>query len=131
MVVLLRPGGTAIAHLKPGQRKGDMASGLLGNGNGASAIDARAFFDSDIPQLAGTLIDMGVLVSFGTTRDRGAISISVTHNGDWDREYFRHADEAADWLRRAVDILRGRIGIELMAAPEPAQTATRGRSRLR
>jgi hypothetical protein len=107
-----------------------MPSGLLGNGTKPSVIDARAMLDSDIPRQVAELVSMGVLVSIGTTRDRGALSITVTHDGDWDREYFRDSAEAVDWLRLAATTLRSR-GI---GDPEPdlpaTQKPTRRRQRL-
>lgn len=97
-----------------------MASGLLGEGPSASVADVRAFMDSDVPKYISELVNLGVLVSVGSTRDRGAISLTVTLNGDWDREYFRDSFDAIEWLQRAVKTLRAR-GLE-PAVPEAAPT---------
>ena len=72
--------------------------GLFSDSRNGSVVDAPAFFDSAVPEQAGRLVAMGLLVAFGSTRDRGAISIQVTCDGEWDRQYFRRPDEAADWL---------------------------------
>jgi hypothetical protein len=74
--------------------------GLLGDGHNGSVVDPAAMLDSGIPKLTARLLEMGLLVAFGTTRDRGALSISVTHNGEYDREYFRRSDDAVEWLER-------------------------------
>lgn len=107
-----------------------MPSGLLGNGTANGVIDVKSFMDSDVPGLIAAIVGMGVLVSVGTTRDRGAISLTVTYDGQWDREYFRRSDEACDWLSGAAKTLRA---MGLSSAPEdppPVQTPTRRRSKL-
>src|ERR1700751_1053484 len=102
--------------------------GLLGNHAGNSVVDAKAFFDSAIPERISQLVAMGLLVAIGSTRDRGAISIQLTHDGDWEREYFRRADEATEWLDGAIRTLKGR-GIGSTAGQETVtQKPRRGRS---
>lgn len=104
--------------------------GFLGNGNHGSVVDAAAFFDSGIPERAGRLLAMGLLVAFGTTRDRGAISVQITHNGEWDREYFRAADDAVEWMTLVIEAAEaqglGANGQQAVAT----QTPRRGRSKL-
>jgi hypothetical protein len=104
--------------------------GLLGsNGNGAT-VDAVAFLDSGLPKRLGELVSMGLLCAIGTTRDRGAISIQITHDGEWDREYFRRVDEAEEWLDGAITILRSRgLGRTAQEPPAP-QSPRRGRQKL-
>lgn len=102
-----------------------MPSGLLGNGTKPSVVDVAAMLDSRITDHVAELVQMGVLVSIGTTRDRGALSLTVTLDGDWDREYFRSGDEACDWLRVAVTTLRSRglgaIPTELPSVQQPVR----------
>jgi hypothetical protein len=57
--------------------------------------------DSDLPQRMADIIDLGCLVSIGTTRDGGALAITILHDGEWRREYFRTAEEAVSWLQEA------------------------------
>jgi hypothetical protein len=107
-----------------------MAGGLFNNGSGPSVIDVPALFDSDIPGEIARLVSMGVLVAIGTTRDRGALSFTITHDGAWDREYVRTSEEARDYLGRAAAALRAMgVGTEI---PEPPgrPLATRRRQKL-
>lgn len=92
--------------------------GIFENGSRAAVVDAAAFFDSDVPQRLGRLVGLGVLVAIGTTRDRGALSIQITQDGDWTREYFRRSDEAVEWLDYWADV------IEKNFSSEPVEAAT-------
>lgn len=96
------------------------------NGSDAStAVDVLALFDSGLPNEIARLVGMGVLVSIGTTRDRGALSITVTRDGRYRREYFRDASEAADFVRMAASAIRG----PGLGEPEQDPTSTRKPSR--
>jgi hypothetical protein len=99
---------------------------FFSDGGAAAPADVPAFFDSDVPQLVGELVSLGVLVSIGTTRDRGAVSITVTNDGHWRREYFRASSDATDWLRLAVAAVSGR-GLGRTGTDRPVtQKPTRG-----
>jgi hypothetical protein len=89
-------------------RRKVIMSGLLGNGANGSRIEVSALLDSPLAQRIGTVVDLGCLVSVGTTRDRGALSITITYEGEWDREYFRSVDDAIAWLESAHAILSAR-----------------------
>jgi hypothetical protein len=107
-----------------------MNGGLFNNGAGTSTVDCHAILDSHLPDRLATLIQMGVLVAIGTTRDRGALSITITHDGDYDRTYVRSSDEATDYLERAIDSLRA-MGLGQPATdPTTVQKPTRRRQRL-
>ena len=104
--------------------------GLLSGSSNGSVVDAVAFFDSDVPKLLGELVSMGLLCAVGSTRDRGAVSIQITNNGEFDREYFRRSDEASDWLRHAVTVYRAAgFGAETQQAAA-VQTPRRTRQKL-
>lgn len=49
-----------------------------------------------------TLLELGCLVSFSKSRDGGALSCTVTHDGQWRREWFRNAEDLAVWLGHGV-----------------------------
>lgn len=107
-----------------------MGNGLLGGASNGRNIDVRAFLDSDVTERIGAILDMGVLVSLGTTRDGGAVSLTLTHDGDWDREYFRSSTDATEWLERATGILRERGLTPRSGHQTPVKSPTRTRSRL-
>lgn len=105
--------------------------GIFGNGNHGCVVDAAAFFDSELPSRIGNLVSMGLLIAIGSTRDRGAISIQATHDGEWTREYFRRPDEAVDWLDGIIKLLNDQgIGVNgnPPAVPQtPRRAASKGR----
>jgi hypothetical protein len=107
-----------------------VASGLLGESTNGSVIDVEAFFDSDVGRSLARIVNLGCLVSIGSTRDGGAIAINITHDGDWDKEYFRAAADATDWLDRAYAVLTQRGLTPRNGDRPPAEKARRSRSRL-
>lgn len=106
-------------------------SDFFDNGAGASPVDVPAFFDSGVLDAIIGLVSMGVLVSIGSSRDRGAISLGVTRDGKSRREYFRHSDEAADFLRLADAAVRGtgfgQTGGDLPPTQRPTRAARKAR----
>lgn len=80
----------------------------------ASAVDVLALLDSDAGPAIGELVQLGALVSIGTTRDGGALAITVTVDGRWRREYFREAEELVMWLSEAVPAVR--VATEALSA---------------
>jgi hypothetical protein len=107
-----------------------MTGGLFNGSTKGATVDTKSFLDSHIPERIAELLDMGVLVSLGTTRDRGAISITVTRDGEFDREYFRDSVEASEYLQRAADAIRAMIGAPELHDPTTVHKTTRRRSRL-
>jgi len=103
--------------------------GLLSGSNNGSIVDTEAFMDSDLPQRVGRLLAMGLLVTIGTTRDRGAVMLQVTHDGERDREYFRDSGEAVLWLERIDDAAVASGLGESRRDPAPRQTPTRRRQK--
>lgn len=91
-------------------------------GNG-SAADVSALMDSDAPDLFWRIVSAGALVSIGRTSDGGAVSVTVTLDGRWRREYFRESELLVDWLKQAV------VAVELEAERLAASPAPRSRSR--
>lgn len=82
-----------------------MSDGFWDGATAANDVDIPAFFDSSVVDGIIGLLQMGVLVSIGTTRDGGAIGLAVFDNGRRRREYFRESGDAADFLRGAVAAL--------------------------
>ena len=93
-----------------------------GGGNGHVA-DVAALMDSDAPSLLWRCVAAGALVSVGLTSDGGAMSVTITVDGRWRREYFRDAEELTAWMAEAVP------AVETATSDRPASTVPRQRSR--
>lgn len=61
------------------------------------------------------LVNLGCLVSTGTTRDGGAVSVTVTYDGDWNRDYVRDEVGMLDFLDQCADDVKAAI-----ASPAPS-----------
>lgn len=90
---------------------------------GGSEVDVEALMDSGVPSLLWRIVSAGALVSVGRTSDGGALSITVTLDGRWKRQYFRDSDDATDWLARAA------AGVEDEAERLAASSGPRKRTR--
>src|SRR5688572_20498934 len=87
-----------------------------------AAVDVEAMFDGPAADALWQCVTAGALVSVGTSRDGGALSVGVTCGGKLKREWFRDADELKDWLTRAAEAV-----VALDARGGPGQRPTRGR----
>lgn len=105
-----------------------MSDWFDGAGSG-KPVDVPAFFDSGVPMLVGEIVDLGAMVSVGTTSDGGALGITVTLDGRWRREYFRESEEATEWLLQARDAVRTGAAGAPGGGPQPASPGRRPRSR--
>lgn len=56
------------------------------------------------------LVDFGALVSVSRSRDGGAVAVTVTWDGEWEREWFRSPEEAQlaldEWSGMIEDLSR-------------------------
>jgi hypothetical protein len=99
-------------------------SDWFADGSHSAVCDVHGIMDSVVPSLLWGLVAAGNLVSIGTTRDRGALSVTITNDGRWRREYFRDSEDLAEWLREAT--------IALVAQQAPNSATDPGRqARLR
>lgn len=90
-----------------------------GSGNGG-AVDVAELWDGMGSQGLRELVEAGALVSVGTTRDGGALALTVTVDGTWRRDYFRKQDEMLLWIAEAlpaVEALRGTSRPAAASAP--------------
>lgn len=91
-----------------------------------TTLDLAAFLDSGFIERVGRILELGVLVSLGLTRDGGALGVAVFDNGRRRREYFRTSVEATDWLDTAHHALSGNgLGAPDSTRPAPRKP-TRG-----
>lgn len=54
------------------------------------------------------LLALGALVSFSKSRDGGAVAVTVTHDGEWRREWFRSSEELERWIANGVEAVTRR-----------------------
>jgi hypothetical protein len=89
-----------------------------GNGKG-EPVDVHRLLDSDVVHWLGVLVAAGAMVSFSTTRDRGALRVTVWWNDKSKPEYFRESEEAEEWLGRAAAAV---LGHEVGPLPPPTRS---------
>jgi len=80
----------------------------FGRGN-TEFVDVDALLDATTTELVRELVRLGALVSFGTSRDGGALSVHVRSGEIRDRDWFRSDEELHDWLDSAVELIRGAV----------------------
>lgn len=104
-----------------------MSNFFDGGANGAR-VDVAALLDSRASDLLGVAVQGGALVSLGLTRDGGALGVTVTVDGRWNREYHRDADSLVDWLTAGMDDILAACGAATASAePRKRQRSVRGR----
>lgn len=90
-------------------------------------VDVAALMDSKAANLMGELCDLGCLLSLGTTRDGGALGVTITMDGRWRREYVRTVDELLAFLNEGLDGVRALTGGKRPPTPPPIKrTGRRG-----
>jgi hypothetical protein len=87
---------------------------------GGSPVDVEAMFDSSALDSLWECVGRGAMVSIGTSRDGGALSVGVTCSGKLKREWFRESDALKDWMARAANA----VG-ELAQGPDPQKVRKR------
>jgi hypothetical protein len=87
-------------------------------GKGGAAVKVAEVVSPSVVELLCEIVTLGAMVSFGTSKDGGALSVTVTWSGEWDREWFRLEEELVEWLREAVVIVS-----ELASEPSPGKRA--------
>lgn len=89
------------------------------------AIDLTETLDVTFLEYLRELVDAGTLVSTGTTRDGGALSLTVTFDGQWRREYMTSRDDCHSFLAEACKAIRDAGG----RPPAPTDASRSGRTR--
>lgn len=105
-----------------------MSDDWFDGGNGGSAVDVAAVLDCDGWSGLLEITQLGALVALGTTRDGGALGVTVTVDGRWRRGYFRDGVELTDWVAEAVPAVRKALeaGRAASSAHDNAQRRRRG-----
>ena len=94
-------------------------------GRSGKTVDVAALLDGAAGEALADIVQLGALLSLGTTSDGGALGVTITVDGRWRREYFRDAEELGGWLAEALPAVKAAIEA-LTASSEP-----RGRRRSR
>lgn len=92
---------------------------FLNRAGARAPVDVGAVLDAGAVEYLASIVQAGALVSLGRTRDGGTMSITVTVDGAYEREWVRTAEEACDFLRECDTFLQG--------APQPPPSKPRPR----
>lgn len=96
---------------------------FLNRAGSGAAVDVGAVLDpSGAWEHITGLVTSGALVSLSRTRDAGAVGITVTVDGAYEREYCRSNEEACDFLAACLSYVN-----ERPSAPPPPKAQRRGR----
>lgn len=90
-------------------------------GKGVQQLPFEEVMSASFLELLVELVELGALISVGSSRDKGAVKVTVTVGGEWDFEWFRSEEELIDWLREAVVVVR-----QLDPAPSTESRRRRG-----
>jgi len=93
-------------------------------GKGVAQLPFPEVLDATFLELLVELVELGALVSIGSSRDKGAVKVTVTVGGEWDSEWFRDDESLRDWLREAVVVVRG-------LEPQPSTDSRRRKGALK
>lgn len=76
-------------------------------GKGVQQLPFPDVLTASFLELLVELVEAGALISVGSSRDQGAVKVTVTVAGEYDFEWFRTEDELLEWLKEAVIVVRG------------------------
>lgn len=68
------------------------------DGSSQSSVDLADLLDATTMEALIELVGRGALVSFGTSKDGGALSVHVRAGDIRNREWFRDSEELHEWL---------------------------------
>lgn len=72
---------------------------LLQKSRNRTSVDPATLLDATATEYIASLVQAGCLVSIYRTSDGGAMGVSVTLDGEQEKEWFREPEELASWLR--------------------------------
>lgn len=93
-------------------------------GKGVQVLPFPEVLEASFLEYLVELVELGALISVGASRDQGAVQVTITVNGEWDREWFRSNEELLDWLREACAVVRA-------MGPQPSTESRRRRGALK
>lgn len=92
-------------------------------GASGAPVDVAAVLDSPGGLALSDIVQLGALVSLSTTRDGGALGVTVTVDGRYRRQYFRDGEELTSWVAEALPAVQK--AIEGLAASAERGSRTR------
>jgi hypothetical protein len=99
-----------------------------GSAGGGAAVRFGDVLGSAPLKRVAELVDMGALVSLSRSRDGGAVAVTVTWDGEWERQWFRSEADAIlqldEWAGMVGDLSNGRESVP----PAARQGARKRRS---
>lgn len=98
-----------------------MSDWFDGAGTG-KPVDVLACLSDVMTEGISALVSEGALVSIGTTSDGGALSVTVTVDGRWRREYFRDEVALGAWIAEAIPAVRSARGSNVPPAGNGQRT---------
>ena len=104
-----------------------MVARRFGDAAGSSGVAVQSSDILGSGQLARVfeLVDQGALVSLSRSRDGGALAVTVTWDGEWERKWFREAADAQLALDEWAGLIEDLAGAS--GGPPAAQQVTRRR----
>lgn len=78
---------------------------FLNQHSGAGECDLDSLLDATTLEHLRDLVGLGILVSFGRSRDGAAVAVTLYNDGAKRREWFRHDEELHEFLKEAVAAL--------------------------
>lgn len=79
------------------------------DGSSQAAVNVGDLLDATTLEYLQLLVGAGALVSIGTSKDGGALSVHIKLGDVKNREWFRYDDELHDWLAdgcQALSVVR-------------------------
>lgn len=105
-----------------GRRFGDGSRGAV------AVVSAGDVLTGEVQARVLGLVDVGCLVSLSRSRDGGAVAITVTADGEWEREWFRSAADAVIKLDEWAGLLEDtRAGSPATSDQRPRRGRTKPR----
>lgn len=94
---------------------------LLQRSRSRAQVEVATLLDATATEYIASLVQAGCLVSIYRTSDGGALGLSVTLDGEQEKEWFREPTELAEWLRE--------VDQAVAEVPLPAPSVKRPRKR--
>lgn len=73
---------------------------FLNRAGPSAVVDVGSLLDATAVEYLVSIVTRGALVSIGRTRDGGAMSLTCTIDGKYEREWCRSPEEVADFLQQ-------------------------------